>query len=768
MEIVRWWLVLQAVGLAGAPWAFRLLQALPDRGLLFAKTVGLIFVAYAFWLIGLTGLVRPDRTLAWALLGLALSVSFAELWRLRVPLGSHLRRTWPLLVTGEVLFAAALFFWAWVRSLWPDISHTEQPMDFALLNATLRAVAFPPSDPWLSGHSLPYYYFGYVMGGLLTHLSGLASSVSYNLALAGLAALAALAAYSLAANLVRVARDTRQAIVAGLLAALLLLGIGNLLGALELAYAHGAGSAGFWSWLGVKDLTQPYTSAVWYPTQNWWWWRSTRIIDTLVAGQSTDYTIQEFPFFSFYLGDLHPHVMDLPVVLLAVAIALQLWLRPRTVLEGDWRPRLGRLVAFGLLLGAVGFVNPWDLPTAWLLAVAALVLGAARDDLLRPWWRLAGTAAGLMGLALLLYLPYYLSFQSQVSGIVPVVALNSWPVHALLFWGGLAFGVASLVVWALLRQPLRQLPSPAWGPFALMLVWFLLAGWSHLVPAGFEQRLLSQLAWALGLAAVVVASAAAWSASRPEAHWRGYAFALLLAAVATLLVWGPEMFAVVDFFHNRMNTIFKLYYQAWVLLAVVAAVGLQTVASLKPRLPWQRALYGLWSLYAALLLAASVAYPLAVLAGQSAAAGTARSLDGLAWLKRQDPDEAAVVRWLEANASPESVIVEAVGGDYSDAARVSARTGIPAVLGWVGHEQQWRGSDEAFSGRAEDIASLYQSGDPSVIHGVIQRYGVAYVVVGRLERAQYGQAGLPALRSLLVPVVETGGVVLYAVSERTP
>jgi len=331
MEIVRWWLVLQAVGLAGAPWAFRLLQALPDRGLLFAKTVGLIFVAYAFWLIGLTGLVRPDHTLAWALLGLALAVSFAELWRLRAPLGSHLRRTWPLLVTGEVLFAAALFFWAWVRSLWPDISHTEQPMDFALLNATLRAVAFPPSDPWLSGHSLPYYYFGYVMGGLLTHLSGLASSVSYNLALAGLAALAALGAYGLAANLVRLARDTRQAIVAGLLAALLLLGIGNLLGVLELAYAHGAGSAAFWSWLGVKDLTQPYTSAVWYPTQNWWWWRSTRIIDTLVAGQSTDYTIQEFPFFSFYLGDLHPHAMDLPLVLLAVAIALQLWLRPRTV-----------------------------------------------------------------------------------------------------------------------------------------------------------------------------------------------------------------------------------------------------------------------------------------------------------------------------------------------------------------------------------------------------------------------------------------------------
>ncbi len=768
MEVLRWWLVLQAVGLTGAPWAFRLLQALPDRGLLFAKTMGLMFVAYAFWLIGMTGLVPPDRTLAWVLLCVALVVSFVELWRLRAPLGGHLRRTWPLLLAGELLFAAALLFWAWVRSLWPDINHTEQPMDFALLNATLRAVAFPPSDPWLSGHSLPYYYFGYLMAGLLTHLSGLAPSVTYNLALAGLAALAALGAYALAANVVRLARGTRQAVFAGLLAALLLLGIGNLLGAIELAYAHGGGSATFWSWLGVKDLSQPYTSAAWYPTQNWWWWRSTRVVDTLVAGQSTDYTIQEFPFFSFYLGDLHPHVMGLPLVLLAAVMALQLWLRPQTVLQGAWRSRLGRMVAFGLLLGAVGFVNPWDLPAAWLLAIAALVLGAARDGLLRPWWRLAGTAAGLMGLTLLPYVPYYMGFQSQVSGILPVVAVNTWPVHAMLVWGGLAFGVVSLVGWALLRQAPGRVTSLAWAPLALVASWALVAGWSQVVPAGFERRLLNQIAWAAGIATVLVALLAAWSASRGEPYWQGYTFALLLAATGTLLVWGPEMFVVVDFFHNRMNTIFKLYYQAWALLAVVAAVGLQTVASLRPRLPWQRALYGLWSLYAAVLLAASLVYPLAVLAGQHAAVGPAGSLDGLAWLKRQDPDEAAIVRWLEANARPKSVIVEAVGGDYSDAARVSARTGIPAVLGWVGHEQQWRGSDESFRGRAEDVAALYQSGDPSVIRRVLQRYNVAYVVVGRLERAQYGEAGLTALRSLFVPVVETGGAILYAVSEGAP
>ena len=198
-------------------------------------------------------------------------------------------------------------------------------MDFAFLNASLESTFGQPEDPWLRGESISYYYFGYWMMGVVSELSGVASNFSYNLSLALVPAMAAAAVLCLVASMIRYDRghlDT--AVFAGIGAGLLLIVVSNLEGVLEFMYANAIGSQGFYDWLGIQGLDGPteIPTDSWNPNEFWWWFRATRVINTFVDGVEIDYTIHEFPFFSFMLGDLHPHVSAIPFALLAAGFAL--------------------------------------------------------------------------------------------------------------------------------------------------------------------------------------------------------------------------------------------------------------------------------------------------------------------------------------------------------------------------------------------------------------------------------------------------------------
>ena len=273
------------------------------------------------------------------------------------------RSRWPQLVEfvreqrwtigiSEVLFLGLFAAWALYRANVPDIAHTEQPMDLSFLNSVVVSPHYPPNDPWLSGFAVSYYYFGYLMVGTLALLTGVATPVAYNLGLATVPALAGLAAFGLVYNLVRLSRGSFvAATLAGGAAVYLLLLASNLEGTLELVRAAGTGGAGFWGRIGVEGLTVPgAASASWFPDEpGWWWWRASRVIPG---------AINEFPMFSFVLGDLHPHVMSIPVILLVVGLAVQLYLTPG-LLGLTWARRVSGLILPGVNL-AWGLLVSWN------------------------------------------------------------------------------------------------------------------------------------------------------------------------------------------------------------------------------------------------------------------------------------------------------------------------------------------------------------------------------------------------------------------------
>ena len=781
MNAVLWLLTIEALGLLAFPVVYALFPALRDRGFAFAKPLGMLMLAYPVWVLGSAHVPLGPRATA-ALVFVALAVAAAMLARRMWPqLSDFVRREWRLLMAMEAVFLAVFLVWALMRAGMPGIQHTEQPMDFAFLNASMIASAFPPGDPWLSGHGISYYYFGYLTMGLPGVLSGIPSGYVYNLALALLPAMAAMAVVSLVASVaVRMGATLLTAFGVGLLGALMLGFLGNLEGVFEMLRAWGIGAEGFWEAVGVKGLDAPAAGASFFPSDHWWWWRSSRVIDTVVEGVSLDPTIHEYPFFSWFLGDLHAHVMSIPFVLLFLAFTWVLLTDDTPLIGAWWRRRWPFVLAMGLSLGALGFINAWDLPVFFAVGAAAAALRAfraARDGEGRPVAWAAAVTGSLLILAVMPYLPYYAgSLAGQVKGFALVTTPGTSLLHFLIVWGLFALAVAAVALSLRSRAPHKPFALSAPPPFALSLskgnravavaaslglAPFVL--WLGPVLVTGETAELADRLWV----ALPLSLALAWLlAAAMRAADAALAFVLGAAAMGVALVLGPELYYVVDSFGNRMNTVFKLYYQAWAVLAVAAPLTLYFgVRSALQGGLWLRRAGAAAALGFAALAVGAFYLPAGMALTVNATSGSQYTLDATAFLREQAPGEHAAIEWLRANAEADDVIVEAVGDDYSAFGRVASFTGLPSPLNWPGHQLQWRGSSEPQVGRAEDVAALYGATDASAAEAVIERYGVRYVVLGPRERGKYAVDSLDHLAPALSLAFARADVRVYEVTD---
>ncbi len=849
-DLLRWWLAFQIVGLAAWPLCWRLCANLSDRGYGLSKAFGLLLVSYGLWIGSSFGLLANDLG---AILASLLLVGAASWWTMRdvtggwAALRAWLRAHGRLVAVSEGMFLVAFVLWAIFRAFDPAIAGTEKPMEFTFLNGILRSPRFPPLDPWLSGYAISYYYFGYVMLAVLTRLSGAAPAIAFNLGVASWMALTMVGAFSVAYNLLRAdGRSRARGLLAALLGPLFVALMGNLEGLFEVLHARGWLAAALRQWLDVKDLGAGPATGSWLPTEHWWWWRASRVIhDRDLLGNSIGVQpIDEFPLFSFLLGDMHPHVLALPFALLAIGLGLNLFLHRRdgpgrlaaagAVAEATSSPEAsalasarGRVAAllrplaaaiaswplartgfclYALALGALGFLNTWDFPIYLLLVAAAYGLrrgidrGAEEARAGQPAssasrWTAAATdairiGAGLGALGALLYLPFYLSFSSQAGGILPNLIfptrLAQFALMFGLFLAALAAWLAALTSALGWRRVARA--GIGWLPWTLgapLLVGALAALLVVVTPAGqsFLRGVLDQPAlreqaagkgaWqllgAIALARVrapgttlILALGLAWIAAlvqvgserpspasplrpdRPDPTALAAVYVLLLAGVALLLTLAVEWVYLKDTFGVRMNTVFKFYYQAWVLLALTAAYAtvriaarardaLRTAAALS-KATWLGAL----SLIV-LLSAAGLLYTIPAIYSKANRFQGEATLDGLIHLRRYQPDELAAIEWLQANVRGVAVVLEAPGGSYSQFNRVSMATGLPTLLGWDGHELQWRGGryGDVVAGRPEAIERIYRSARGQELRDLMDQWRIDYLYVGSLEREKY-------------------------------
>ncbi len=775
LTVLLWLLAIEVIGLATFPLCYYLFPRLSDRGFSISKAFGILLIGYLSWLLSVLRVLPATQLSILALVLAVGALSAWYAWPRRAELLAFFRRHRTLILTTEGVFLGVFVVWVIYRAYDPFIDHTEQPMDFMFLNASIRSFTGAPEDPWLAGEPVSYYYFGYWMMGTLSKLTGISSNVSYNLALALIPALGAAGMFGLVHSIVRSeSRRFRHAIVAGLASAVLLVGAANLEGVLEFMRANGIGSKGLWEWVGIDGLDgpAPTLSESWRPDEFYWWWRATRVIGASEDDQLVDYTIHEFPLFSYILGDLHPHVMSVPFVVLFLALC---WNYLRSPPHG-WSRRdvwqYASLGAMALCLGGLAFTNMWDLPVfaAVVFGVMALKAYTARGAV--GWGVLrdsAPTAIAVVVTAVVLISPYLMTFTSQVEGIGAQGQVSTRPFHMFLVWSLFLVAVTPFILGVFWRTTVRRDWARITGAslfvgFAPFVVWSFIylnePGGTTTIVIG---RLIQVLPFAL-LIGIAVYSAL-WLAGEPGMDAAGKVFALALAALGLLLIMGPEMLYVDDSFggaHERMNTVFKLYYQSWVVLATASGFAVYYWMSLKDSISsLTQALRLVWaSVFVAALVGAAY-YSLAAAATKGDLFHDNPTLDGLAFINRDADGEYDAVEYLRSNADRDATVLEAVGGDYTPFGRISASTGVPTVLGWPGHEVQWRGGADPQGSREQDVATIYQTNDIDAAKTLLTKYGVDYVYIGPREREKYSTDGIGKFSEFMKLVFDEGGVLLY-------
>ena len=787
LNVLLWVGAAEVIGLAAFPLCYYLFPRLKDRGYSLSKPLGILVIAYLSWILSVARVLPSVQLTVLGLLIAAGGLSGWYGWRHRREIWDFAVRERVTLISAEAVFLGIFVVWAVYRAYDPFISNTEQPMDFAFLNASFRSFLGTPEDPWLRGESISYYYFGYWMMGSLSKLTAVSPLVSYNLSLALIPAMGAMAMFGLVSNMVRAdSRRLRLALTAGAAAALLLILAANLEGVLEFMRANGMGSQGFWDWIRIDGLDDPAPppGESWRPQEFNWWWRATRVISTFQGDQVVDYTIHEFPFFSFILGDLHPHVMSVPFVILFVAVCWHYLRTPETTWQFDrrgiaqWVATLAAILVAGLALGGLAFTNMWDLPVFSALVVGVAVLkaysGRGADG-----WRAAGGAllfsVGAIIVALLLILPYLLSFTSQVSGISAVDVNTTRLPHLLIVWGLYLVAISPFIFVAFWRTTVDR----DWGTMTVisLLVAFtpyVIWAFLHLNGDGRTSDLLGRLFHVLPLALLISVAvySAMWLARQDRPH-KGQVFALVLSTLGLLLIMGPELLYVDDAFggaNERMNTVFKLYYQGWILLAAASGYAIYCWRSLWERVSGARLqLTRMWAVIFIVLASGAAYYPLAAAATKGNLFAGDATLDGLSHLTRFNQGaEYRAIDFIRKDAGRDSAVLEAFSEkDYfidGPFGRVSSSTGVPTVLGWAGHEAQWRGSYLPMEGRKEDIEAIYKTLDVDEAKNLLTKYRVDYVYVGRLERETYGEAGLAKFSTFMATVFEEGDVMVYRIT----
>jgi uncharacterized membrane protein len=234
-------------------------------------------------------------------------------------------------------------------------------------------------------------------------------------------------------------------------------------------------------------------------------------------------------------------------------------------------------------------------------------------------------------------------------------------------------------------------------------------------------------------------------------------FVLALLFMGAGLVLFPEFMYLRDQFSWRMNTIFKFYFQTWILWSIAAAYA-SVVLWQELKTLWK----GFYGVTWGLILACALAYPVFGLWSQMGGFrnGNPLTLDGTAFIAQYAPEDMAAIQWLRQ--APDGVILEAVGGSYSGYARIATHSGLPNVLGWPGHESQWRGGAAEMGSRETEIETVYQSNRWEDTRAILEAYHVRYVMVGALERNAY-RVNEQKFIQYLRPVFSQGNTVIYEV-----
>jgi YYY domain-containing protein len=390
------------------------------------------------------------------------------------------------------------------------------------------------------------------------------------------------------------------------------------------------------------------------------------------------HAITLYPFFTFLQGDLHSHFLSIPFLLVLVGLCLDL-------------SRKFSLPAFSAAILVTCVLAGMNI---WILPVALFVIA---------------------------WTGYY---ATRKKAFLLLIGLEFCVFLALLFLGGIG------VVDPHQRTDLYGFLL-TFGAFALLSVIYLAE--SH----KFSREDI------LVAGAVLVAGIISFSLHFPLAilalfailffvrAWFHQEYPAAFAGIALFLIVFCEVFYINDPYgppFERMNTIMKFYLQAWVFWGIASVYFLYRIKN--------RVLVA----GAVLVIGITLVHPFCSVIAMPNADFMGKTgnltLDGMAWLKEQKPDEYEALCWLSMTADSGDVILEAPGDAYTYSSRIAAFTGFPTVIGWRTHEIMWGREWPEVEQRCTDVDRIYTEDENT--DALFEKYSVKYIYIGETERKKYG------------------------------
>jgi len=782
--VVAVWLVCcHALALLGLPVAAAVFDEFPNDGAAFGFPIAAVVVTLVtYWL----GQLRFGPLVITAAVLVLLALDLAVLRR---GVTARFRTYRGPAVVFTVVFLAVVA----VRAVDPAIyAHSgEMFLNFGLLKSLERAASLPPTDVWLAGQPVRYYYGGHLLGSVLATLTATPARYAYNLHLPTILAALATASYGLAGAIGAGHGVSHR--VAGLAGVFFTSVASNTFGAVQLLLRELPAALATDAARLLNLDPALVTTAEFSYTQG--------------SGFLPHFAPLDFPLFSTFHGGFHPHVMSPPFLLTLGSLLLAYVRTPAT----EQRRRWALLGLTAPVTGFVLFTNSWSFPTACGLVLLAVALAPAHPRTLLPWWSPAdgdhtatgrpvpsvstdgGRRIGALGREVTRVLGgFAVAAWLGICGIVLVtpyvgrltggLELGLFPdrsgLAVLVLLHGAFLTLFVVYLWPHLRAFLTPTESPTAGAS------------QRVVETRRSRRLLTLLAASVGANVLFIGTAL--DAASFAVYGTLLVVGWLLVRRASvgfegvLLVAGAGLVVLVDVAYlddpasiGRYNTVFKAYAQVWILWGMAAGVALTRILA-RGRDAGEELLWLTESVPRPRVVAAGVLVVSLSLWGGVAAAnhftGTTPlygpmygqvddpTLDALEPEGERHPEEMAAIRWLDDRPG-QPTIVEAVGNETYrwHANPASTLTGLPTIAGWK-HAADYHG-ESIYREQASDVRAVY-GGSVAERTRVLDRYGVRYVYVGPTERERYGDVPFARQRGVSV-AFENEAVTIYAVDQST-
>jgi YYY domain-containing protein len=738
-----WWFVLELIGFIVLPITIFMSRNLFDKGYSISKILGIVLLTYLSYVFGRYGIVVFDFITIILTMLLILCLSFFLLIykntsKKIVPILKSKDFRKIILIT-DTIFTIFFLLFILVRSLDPDINGGEAPMDLAYINSAIRSEKLPPPYPWYSGKTLEecYYYFGHLAVAVLTILSNIPSSITYNLALCTFLALLASASFGIGFNL------TKKYSI-GLLTLFMIVFMAN-----------------FFSFIHIINSI--------FPSMNFYihcygQMKTGSFFDRLVAGGSGSLfwcavrvipmSITEFPWYSFIWGDLHAHYVSFSFIMLSLFLCLNIFKSKKfgfNIFGDVFLEKIIYILVFSVCLGFLFPQLVWNYPI--FVAFFSLVILIQQYLNVRKFKKRFIIKSFIICLIIIFlsfafYISSYVGINSNYSNWLNIEEFKTSIYHFLIVFPNFLL-IFIYLIYNIFKIPIFRKKSVRIVSYFLLILWLIIIVYLYFdffsrpkeFFSGFRPLTLKSFLFNFQLLVLLVPTIAfslvlIFKKNLLEENQK---FVILMILMGALLILFFEIFNT----YGRYIIIFKLFSSIWVFWNVSSAYIIYEFIHKFKNLKNKLKIF-----FIALVIILFMSSPIYLIIATYCETGGFNyiysrkelTIDGTNFIYLTHESDYYAIQWINKNIKGNPIILENPGKSYVYSSRISTYTGLPTLAGWNDHAAQV--SHDDILSRSLDVNATYNTINNNEALELIKKYGIEYIYVGDFEHVLYNKDGL--------------------------